>query len=138
MAHSTRRMKIFLMSFLRRFVSALCPLPLLLDYLIRPREQINRNRQTNLFCRFKINDEFKLRRLLYGKVSRFCFLEDLIDVVGRAPIEVDRVRTIGHEAALVDKLLLKVNSRQPVFAGKLDDPLSFADKGANALRQNRA
>jgi hypothetical protein len=44
-----------------------CPLrfALSLDDFIRPREHVGRNCQTNLFCCLEVNDEFKLRRLLY-------------------------------------------------------------------------
>src|SRR5206468_12008944 len=105
----------------------------LLDHLIRPLKHADWNRQTNLFCRLKVDDEFKLRCLLHRQISRFGTFQDLVHVNSRAPIEINVVCSIGHESALVDKLLLKVNSWQPVFAGKLDDPLSFGDKGASGL-----
>ena len=63
--------------------------------------------------------------------------QDLVHITSRAPIDVSGVRPIEHEAALIDKLLLEVNSRQPVFAGKLDDPLSFGEKRASRGRHNR-
>jgi hypothetical protein len=37
----------------------------LFDHLIRPLKHAGRNCQTDLLCRFEINDEFKLRRLLH-------------------------------------------------------------------------
>lgn len=46
-------------------------------------------------------------------------------------------RPIGHESTLVNKPLLWVNSRQSVFVGKLDDPLSFNEKAAIGGRHNR-
>src|SRR6266508_1406724 len=95
---------------------------------IRPLEHADRNCQTNLFCRLKVDHELKLRCLLYRQISRFGTFQDLVHVNRRAPIEVIEVRPIGHEAALIDKLLLKVNSRQAVFDGKLDDPLSFGEQ----------
>ena len=48
--------------------------------------------------------------------------------MGRPGKQVIIVRPVGHESALVDKLLLEVNRRQTVFAGKLDDSLSFGEK----------
>src|SRR5438093_9096362 len=83
----------------------------LLDYLIRPREQVDRNCQTNLFCRLEVNHEFKLRCLLHRQISRFGAFQDLVYVTSRAPIEVIVVRPVGHETALINKLLLEVNSR---------------------------
>ena len=108
-----------------------------IDHLIRPLEHAAWNCQTDLFCRLEVNDEFKLRCLLHRQISRFGAFQDLVHVNSRAPIEVIEVRPIGHETALIDKLLLEVNSRQPVFAGKLDDPLSFGEKGASGGRHNR-
>jgi hypothetical protein len=39
------------------------------DHPIRPRQYIRRNRQTDLFGGFEIDDELELRRLLDGKVA---------------------------------------------------------------------
>src|SRR5258706_9819001 len=92
---------------------------------------------TNLFCRLEVDDEFKLRRLLYRQVGRFRSFENFVYVVGGLSIEVIVVHAVGHETALIDKLLRKVNSRQAVFDGKVDDALSFGDKGASGGRHNR-
>jgi hypothetical protein len=99
-----------------------------LHHLIRSREYLRRNHQTNLFRCFKVNDEFKLCRLLHRQISRLGTFQDLVHVNSRAPKEVSVVHSIGHQAALIDKLLLVVNSRQPVSDGKLDDPLSLGGK----------
>ena len=122
-------------SFLHTFESDTVPslhswhsVALHIDHLIRPRQHIRRNRQADLFRGFQIDHKFKLRCLLHRQIGRFGAFQDLVDVNSRAPIQVIEVRPVGHETALFDKLLLKVNSRQPVFAGKLDDPLSFGEK----------
>ena len=62
----------------------------------------------------------------------------IFHVVGGLAEQILEVRPVGHEPALIDKLLLEVNSRQAVFAGKLDDPLSFVEKSASGGRQDRA
>ena len=67
-----------------------------LDHLIRSLEHAVRNGETNLFCRFEVYDEFKLRCLLHWQISRFGAFQDLVNIVGRASIEVRVVRTIGH------------------------------------------
>src|SRR5689334_6836283 len=90
----------------------------LFDYLIRPFQHADGNRQTDLLRRFEVDDEFELRRLLDGKVRGLRALENLIDVNGRAPEQVWIISAIGHKAVLVDKLLLKINRWKPVFAGK--------------------
>ena len=41
------------------------------DHFIRPLQHAAWNCQTNLFCRFQVDDEFKLRRLLHRQISRF-------------------------------------------------------------------
>ena len=77
--------------------------------------------------------------LLHRQVSWFGAFQDLVHVNSRAPIEVIEVRPVRHEAAVIDKLLLEVNSRQPVFAGKFDNPLSFGKKAvASGVVYNRA
>jgi hypothetical protein len=54
--------------------------PELLDDFIRPLEHAVRNCQTNLFCRFKVYDEFKLRCLLHRQISRFGTFQNLVHV----------------------------------------------------------
>src|SRR5690242_8015870 len=110
---------------------------MLSDHFIGPLEHASRNSQVDLFRSFEINDEFKLRCLLYGQISWLGTSQNLVHVNSRAPIEVVEVYPVGHEPALIDKLLLKVNSGQPVFTGQLDDSLSLGEKGASALRHNR-
>src|SRR6266581_3392073 len=73
-----------------------------LDHLILSLEHADRNCQTNLFCRPKVDDEFNLRGLLHGQISRFGTLQNLVHVNRRAPILVNVVRPIGHETALID------------------------------------
>ena len=123
----------------RRSIGKTANTPNLFDDLIRPREKLRRNRQSDLFRRLQVDDKLKLRRLLHRQISRFgAFQESCPRKQRRLPIEVIVVRPVGHETALIDKLLLKVNSRQAVFAGKLDDPLSFGEKAATGGRHNRA
>jgi len=54
---------------------------------IRSLEHADWNCQSDLFCRLKVNDEFKLRRLLHRQINRFGTLQDLVDVNRRAPVE---------------------------------------------------
>ncbi len=105
---------------------------------ICPREKVRRKCQADLFRSLQVDHEFKLRCLLHRQISRFGAFQDLVHVHSRAPKLVSGVRPLGHEAALIDILLLWVGSRQPVFDGKLDDPLSFGEKGASGHRHNRA
>ncbi len=43
----------------------------LLDDLIRPREKLRRECQSDLFRRFQVDDKLKLGRLLHRQISRF-------------------------------------------------------------------
>src|SRR5262245_21436303 len=90
------------------------------------------------FAALKFDHKLELRRLLHRQISRFGTFQNLVHVNSRAPIEFSVVRPVGHEAALINKLLLEVDSRQPVFAGKLNDPLSLGEKAASGNRHNRA
>ena len=73
---------------------------------IRTLEHAVRNCQIDLFCRLKVDDELKLRCLLHRQISRFGTFQDLVHVNSREPILVIGVRPVGHETALIDKLLL--------------------------------
>ena len=45
--------------------------PNLFDDLIRPRKKFRRKRQADLLRRFQVDNELKLRRLLYRQIGRF-------------------------------------------------------------------
>src|SRR5438093_11201218 len=105
---------------------------------IRPRKKFRRECQADLFRCLQVDHELKLRCLLYRQISRFGTFQDFVHVNSRAPKEVSVVRSIGHKTTLIDILLLWVNSRQPMFAGKLDDPLSFSEKWASGAYHNPA
>src|SRR5262244_1856863 len=109
-----------------------------LDHSVRSREKFRRECQSDLFRCLKVNDELKLGCLLHRQISRFGAFQDLIHVDSSTPIEVSVVGPVKHESALVDILLIWVNSRQAVFDGKLDDPPSFAEKAATGGHHNRA
>src|SRR4029434_46409 len=89
------------------------------------------------FAAFKLITNSNFVACCTGKSAGLAPFKILSTYHSRAPIEIIEVHPIGHEAALIDKLLRKVNSRQPVFAGKLDDPLSFREKGASGTRHYR-
>src|SRR5438046_7294517 len=103
-----------------------------------PRQHIRRNREADLLCRLKVNDEFKLRCLLHWQISRFGSFQYLVHVNSRTPIQVIVLHPIGHEATLINKLLLELNSRQPVSARKLDDSLSFGQQSETRDLDTRA
>ena len=87
-----------------------CLLPSSLNHLIRPREQVDWNCQSDLFRCLQVDHELKLRRLLHRQISRFGAFQDLVHLNRGAPIEVSGVRPVGHETTLIDKLRVWVNS----------------------------
>ena len=52
------------------------------NHLIRALKYAVRNCQTDLFCRLKVYDGFKLRCLLDRKIGRFGALQDLVHING--------------------------------------------------------
>src|SRR5262245_58113562 len=110
----------------------------LIDYLRRLEEQRLRDCEADRLGRFEVDDEFKLRRLLHWQISRRGAFQNLVHVDSRAPKQVNIVHPIGHQTALINKLLLEINGRHSILVSKLDDPLSFGEKGANGSRHNRA
>src|SRR5262249_39377046 len=105
-----------------------------LDHLVRSEQHIRRNCETDLLRCFQIDNELKLLRLFHGQISGLGTFQDFVDVVRSTPIEIIEVHAIRQETAFIDKLLLRVNRRQPVFAGKLDNPFSCGEKGWVAMR----
>src|SRR5205823_12399705 len=80
------------------------------DHLVRAVQHRLRNRQPDLSRRLQVDHKLKLRRLLHRQISRLGAFQDLVHVNSRALMEVSVVLTVGHEAALIDKFLLKINS----------------------------
>src|SRR5688500_18781802 len=68
------------------------------DYSVCPCQHVRRNLEADLLGGFEVNDEFKLRCLLHWQISRFGAFQDFVHVNSRAPIKVDIVRSVGHEA----------------------------------------
>ena len=71
----------------------------LLDHLIRSRQHIGRDRQTNLLGRFEIDDQLELFRLLDREVRRFGAFQNLVHVDSSAFETLSIAVGIGHEAA---------------------------------------
>ena len=71
----------------------------LLNHLIRPREKVGRECQSDLFRCLKVYNEFKLRCLLHRQISRLGTFQDLVHV--NNPITLPP----GRASACVDLLL---------------------------------
>src|SRR5207245_2404882 len=86
----------------------------LFDHLVRPEQHRLRNRHADLLCRFQIDHQLELRRLLYRKVCGFGALENFIHIGGGAAEQLYAARPIGHEATRLYKLLFAVHRYQPL------------------------
>ena len=107
------------------------------DHLIRSLEHAHWDGQADLFRSFQVDDKFKLRCLLHRQVGGFRSLENFVDIVSGPSEQISKVRPVRHEAALIDELSLKVNGRQAIFRGKLNNPFSFGEKRTRRCRQHR-
>src|SRR4029434_2854749 len=103
---------------------------ILFDDFIRSRKKFGGECQSDLFRCLQVDHKLKLRRLLHRQISRFGTFQNLVHVNSRAPKEVIDVSPIGHEPTLIDKLLLEVNTWQPMFDCKLDNALPLGEKSA--------
>src|SRR5262249_40565365 len=126
--HSAKRKK---RGCLHCFRSYYCLLPhayCLLNHLVRPREKLRRKCQPDLFSCLQVDRKLELRYLLHRQIGRFGTFQNLVHVNSRTPVEVNVVCPVRHKTALIDKLLLRINSREPVLDSKLHDPFSFGEK----------
>ena len=68
----------------------------LVDHLVGASKERLRNAQTERLGSFEIDDQFVFGRHLHWQVGGLLSVEDAIDVAGRAPVQVDKVRPIGN------------------------------------------
>ncbi len=93
----------------------------LLDYPGRLQQDLGRERKAELLGRLQVDDEVKLRWLLYVKVARVRTLEDLVYVIGGTAAYVKIVRPVGHEPTSLHKNNLSVHRRQPSLGSELNE-----------------
>src|SRR5437660_5854727 len=91
----------------------------LFNYPIRSSQHVRWNRQTDLLGRFQINDEFKLRRLLYRQVCGLRAFQDFVDISGGAAVQVGNAHAVKHEATSVREEAVWIHRRQPALGREL-------------------
>src|SRR6516165_10004496 len=107
---------------------------LLFDDLVGAGEDKGWDRQAKVLRGPEVHDEIELDRLLDRQVSGLGALQDAIDIVGR-PMEVVRnIRPIGHQAAVVGIVALRIDRRQMRLVDQRYDVL--AKMIEHAVRKN--
>src|SRR5215469_1294799 len=97
----------------------------LLDHVVGAGEQRWRDRETEGLCCLAIDYKLVLGRCLHRQVGRLLTLEDSVDIAGRASVEIDKVRPVGHQAAGVHKEAIGKNGRQFVLRREADDQIAL-------------
>jgi hypothetical protein len=95
-----------------------------LDYSIRSRQQIRRNRHADLPSGFQVYHQLKLHWLLHREISRLGAFENLVDVNGSAPPHRLNARAVRHKTTIIYKNPGKMDCRQLVPRRKINDLVS--------------
>src|SRR6516164_8804280 len=83
----------------------------LLDHLVSAGEHRRRHLNAERFGGRQIDDEIEFGWLLNRQVGRLRPAQNLVDEIGGAAIELQKVRSIGHQTACVEILPLRINCR---------------------------
>ena len=76
----------------------------LFNDLVGAREQRRRHVEAKRLGGFPVDNQLVLGRRLHRQVGRLLPLEDAVDVAGRLAVLVERIRPVGDEAAVANKV----------------------------------
>ena len=108
------------------------------DHLIGASEESRRDLEAEGLRGLEVNDQVEPGRLLDRKISWPRALQDLVDVSCRAMAALERVRSIGHQAADLHEGTDLVHRREAMLDRKFRDPLTKRIKGGGLLHNDRA
>src|ERR1044071_212614 len=97
-----------------------------MNYLVRTRQHLVRDRQTDLLRRFKVYDEVEFRWLLNRKVGGLCAFQNLVHIGGRTPAQVVIARAVVHQPAGFDIFRSCVGRWEPMLYGEVHDLFSMS------------
>src|SRR5262249_3954853 len=95
------------------------------NYSIRPRQHVGRNRQTDLFGRFQIDDELEFLRLLHRKVSRLPTFQYFVHVRSGAAKQIANAYAVGHEPTFFDIFWSAICRWEPALYRQVQNLLSL-------------
>src|SRR5437899_9864251 len=96
------------------------------DHPIRAQQHRLRDRDADGSCRFGVDDEIELGRLLDGKVSRFLSCENLSRGARRTTHHVPNVDAVGHQATVFGDLSYTGAAWQAARRNEIADLLPVA------------
>ena len=88
---------------------------MLLDYLVRSRQYIRRNRKADLLGCFEVDDQFKFCGLLHGQVSRLRALQNLVHIDGCPTVQVGIAWAVEHEPPVIHIFWSAIDRREPAL-----------------------
>jgi hypothetical protein len=100
----------------------------LLNHLIRSRQEVGRDREADLLSGFQVDNQLEFHRLLYRKISRLGPFQDFIYQNSGAPEGLGLVRSVRHQAAADNIISPSVYHRQPIFCRQVRDRLLIRNK----------
>src|SRR5262249_362047 len=96
-----------------------------LNHSVRTKEHRFRNRQSDLFRRFEIDDELELSRLLHREIGWFGAFQNLVNVSGSAAVQVGETRAVAHKAPSLHIFWKGEHRWEPTLCRQIYDLLSL-------------
>src|SRR5262249_28637039 len=96
----------------------------LFDYLVGTVEQRRWDREAERLGGFEIDHQLVFRRSLHGKISRFFALKDAINVRCASPVQVQGVKTVGHQAPACCVMPKWINGGQAIADRQRKNPIA--------------
>src|SRR5215475_3491531 len=97
-------------------------------YFVRPRQDIRRNRETDLLYCLEVDDQLKLRRLLHWDIGGFGSFENLVHLDGCAPDYVIVVCPIGYKSTCFHPFFILEYCRQAILCQKIENSSLMSQK----------